>query len=102
MRLCGFDAQDLGVDVPSDKIIGKAIEINTDVLAMSALLTTTRVKQREGIEALEKEGLRKRFKIMVGGAPVMTDWVKTIGAHGYSQDAIEAVHPAKLMLGVTQ
>ncbi len=96
----GFEVYDLGVDQPSDKIIGKALEVNADIIAMSALLTTTMVKQREVIEELEKEGLRSKVKIMVGGAPVTRDWVTTIGADGYSEDAIGAVALAKKLLGV--
>ena len=96
----GFEVYDLGVDTPSDKIIGKALEVNADIIAMSALLTTTMVKQREVIEELEKEGLRTRVKVMVGGAPVTRDWVTTIGADGYSEDAIGAVMLAKKLLGV--
>ncbi len=96
----GFEVFDLGVDTPSDKIIGKALEVNADIIAMSALLTTTMVKQREVIEELEKEGLRSKVKVMVGGAPVTRDWVTTIGADGYSEDAIGAVMLAKQLLGV--
>jgi corrinoid protein of di/trimethylamine methyltransferase len=96
----GFEVFDLGVDTPSDKIIGKALEVNADIIAMSALLTTTMVKQREVIEELEKEGLRSKVKVMVGGAPVTRDWVTTIGADGYSEDAIGAVMLAKKLLGV--
>jgi corrinoid protein of di/trimethylamine methyltransferase len=96
----GFDVYDLGVDTPSDKIIGKALEVNADIIAMSALLTTTMVKQREVIEELEKEGLRSKVKVMVGGAPVTRDWVTTIGADGYSEDAIGAVALAKQLMGV--
>ena len=96
----GFEVHDLGVDAPGDKLIGKALEVNANILAMSALLTTTMVKQREVIEELEKEGLRQRLKVMVGGAPVTRDWVTSIGADGYSEDAIGAVALArKLMSG---
>lgn len=95
----GFEVHDLGVDTPGDKLIGKALEVNADILGMSALLTTTMVKQREVIEELEKEGLRKRLKVMVGGAPVTREWVKTIGADGYSEDAIGAVMMAKQLMG---
>ncbi len=96
----GFEVYDLGVDTPSDKIIGKALEVDADIIAMSALLTTTMVKQREVIEELEKEGLRTKVKVMVGGAPVTRDWVTNIGADGYSEDAIGAVMLAKKLLGV--
>jgi corrinoid protein of di/trimethylamine methyltransferase len=95
----GFEVHDLGVDTPGDKLIGKALEVNADIIAMSALLTTTMVKQREVIEELEKEGLRRRLKVIVGGAPVTRDWVETIGADGYSEDAIGAVSLAKKLLG---
>ena len=95
----GFDVYDLGVDTPGDKLIGKALEVNADIIGMSALLTTTMVRQREVIEELEKEGLRKRIKVMVGGAPVTKDWVSTIGADGYSEDAIGAVIMATKLLG---
>ena len=67
---------------------------------MSALLTTTMIRQREVIEELEKEGLRSRFKVMVGGAPITRDWVQKIGADGYSEDAVGAVVIAKQLLGV--
>lgn len=98
----GFEVYDLGVDMASDKIIGKALEVNADIIAMSALLTTTMVKQREVIEELEKEGLRSKVKIMVGGAPVTREWVTTIGADGYSEDAIGAVTLAKKLMGVAE
>ncbi len=96
----GFEVFDLGVDAPSNKIIGKALEVNADIIAMSALLTTTMVKQKEVIEELEKEGLRRKIKIMVGGAPVTRDWVNAIGADGFSEDAIGAVTLAKQLMGV--
>ena len=98
----GFEVRDLGVDVPANKIIANALEGNAQIIAMSALLTTTMVRQREVIEELEKEGLRDRFKIMVGGAPITADWVKSIAADGYAEDAIGAVRAAKRLLGVTQ
>jgi corrinoid protein of di/trimethylamine methyltransferase len=94
----GFQVYDLGVDAAVQKIIGKAIEVNADIIAMSALLTTTMVKQREVIEELEKENIRGKFKIMVGGAPVTRDWVQKIGADGYSEDAIGAVNVAKALM----
>ncbi len=96
----GFEVIDLGVDTKVDKIIGKALEVNADIIAMSALLTTPMVKQREVIEELEKEGIRNKFKIMVGGAPVTREWVKTIGADAFSEDAIGAVNIAKQLVGV--
>jgi corrinoid protein of di/trimethylamine methyltransferase len=96
----GFQVYDLGVDVSTEKIIAKAKEVDADIVAMSALLTTTMVKQKEVIEALDKEGMRKKIKVMVGGAPVTRDWVQKIEADGYSEDAIGAVSVAKQLVGV--
>ncbi len=101
LTAAGFEVFDLGVDVPTEKLIGKAIEVNADIIAMSALLTTTMVKQREVIDELEKEGLRGRFKVIVGGAPVTRDWVHKIEADGYSEDAIGAVNLARSLLGIS-
>ena len=100
LTAAGFEVFDLGVDVSPLKIIGKALEVNADIIAMSALLTTTMVKQREVIDDLEKEGLRSRFKVMVGGAPITKDWVSKISADGYSEDAIGAVNIARQLIGV--
>lgn len=97
----GFEVHDLGVDTPGDKLIGKALEVDAQIIAMSALLTTTMVKQREVIEELEKEGLRQRIKVMVGGAPVTRDWVASIKADGSSEDAIGAVALAKRLMGAS-
>jgi corrinoid protein of di/trimethylamine methyltransferase len=95
----GFEVIDLGVDQPAEKIIGKALEVNADIIGMSALLTTTMVRQREVIEELDKEGLRPKIKVMVGGAPITKDWVEKIKADGYSEDAIGAVKVAKELVG---
>lgn len=95
----GFQVYDLGVDVSAEKIIAKAKEVDADIVALSALLTTTMVKQKEVIDALDKEGLRRKVKVMVGGAPVTRDWVQKIEADGYSEDAIGAVAIAKELVG---
>jgi len=96
----GFQVYDMGVDVPVMKVVEKAREVNADIVAMSALLTTTMVHQKDVIEALEDVGLRGKVKVMVGGAPVTQDWVNQIGADGYSEDAIGAARVAKQLLGV--
>jgi corrinoid protein of di/trimethylamine methyltransferase len=95
----GFEVYDIGVDSPADKIIGKALEVNADIIGMSALLTTTMVRQREVIDELEKEGLRSRFKVIVGGAPITREWYEKIKADGYSEDAVGAVKLAKQLVG---
>jgi len=95
----GFQVYDLGVDVPAARIISKVQEEDADIVGLSALLTTTMVKQREVIAELDKLGLRKKVKVMVGGAPVTRDWVQKIEADGYSEDAIGAVGLAKQLMG---
>ena len=96
----GFQVYDLGVDVPSARIIAKVKEVDANIVCLSALLTTTMVKQKEVIDELDKLGLSKKVKVMVGGAPVTRDWVQKIEADGYSEDAIGAVAVAKQILGV--
>jgi corrinoid protein of di/trimethylamine methyltransferase len=96
----GFQVFDMGVDVPVMNVVEKAREVGADIVAMSALLTTTMVHQKDVIEALEDVGMRSTIKVMVGGAPVTQEWVKQIGADGYSEDAIGAVRVAKQLLGV--
>jgi corrinoid protein of di/trimethylamine methyltransferase len=96
----GFLVFDLGVDVPASRIIDKVKEVDADLVGLSALLTTTMVKQKDVIEELDKLGLREKVKVMVGGAPVTRDWVQKIEADGYSEDAIGAVGLAKQLLGI--
>lgn len=96
----GFQVFDMGVDVPVMKVVEKAREVGADIVAMSALLTTTMVHQRDVIEALEDVGIRNKVKVMVGGAPVTQEWVKQIGADGYSEDAIGAARIAKQLMGI--
>ncbi len=98
LTAAGFEVHDLGVNVPADKIIAKAEEVGADIVGLSALLTTTMVRQREVIEAMDRKGLRKKTRVMVGGAPVTSDWVQKIEADGYSEDAIGAVNTAKNLM----
>jgi len=89
----------MGVDVGITEMAGKAREVGADIVAVSALLTTTMVKQKDVIEALDDMGMGD-VKVMVGGAPVTRSWMEEIGADGYSEDAIGAVAVAKELLGV--
>lgn len=96
----GFRVLDLGVDVETETFVEEAREKGADIVGLSALLTTTMVKQREVIQALDQAGLRPKTKVMVGGAPVTGAWAEEIGADGYSEDAIGAVTVAKNLVGV--
>lgn len=98
LSAAGFKVFDLGVDVPIMTLIEKARKENADIIGVSALLTTTMVKQRDVVEALEDIGMRSAIKVMVGGVPVTRDWAEEIGADGYSEDAVGAVEVAKELL----
>jgi len=94
----GFEVYDLGVDVPAAEILAKAQEVGADIIGLSALLTTTMVKQKEVIDEVTRRGMK--VKVMVGGAPVTREWVQKIEADGYSEDAIGAVNVAKELMGL--
>ena len=100
LSAAGFKIFDLGVDVPVMTLVEKARAENADIIGVSALLTTTMVRQRDVVEALDDMGLRPKVKVLVGGAPVTRDWVKEIGADGFSEDAVGAVAAAKQLLGI--
>jgi 5-methyltetrahydrofolate--homocysteine methyltransferase len=93
----GFEVFDLGVDVSPEKFVATAKEHNANIIALSALLTTTMPSMKATIEALEKEGLREKVRVIVGGAPVTQQYADQIGADGYSEDANRAVALARKM-----
>jgi len=97
----GFAVTDLGVDVSPKKFVQKAQELEVDIVAMSALLSTTMVAMKETIEALEEAGIRDRVKVMIGGAPVTEQYAHQIGADSYAPDAGSAVIEAKRLLSVS-
>jgi trimethylamine corrinoid protein len=88
----GLNVLDLGRDVPTLDIIARAEEFKADVIGTSALLTTTMVKQKELEELLVKEGLKHKYKTIVGGAPVTVRWAEKIGADAYAENAGEGVN----------
>jgi len=94
----GFEVFDLGKDVPLLNFVKKADEINADIIAVSALMTTTMEYMRELILLMRETEVRQKYKVMVGGAPVLPEWAEEIGADGYGKDASEAVGVAKRLL----
>lgn len=91
----GLEVIDLGVDVTPQKFVSAVKEFNPDIVAMSALLTTTMSSMRKTIESLEKEGLRSKLIVMIGGAPVTENYAKEISADIYTPDAASAAEKAK-------
>ncbi|MHA1126072.1 MAG: corrinoid protein [Candidatus Heimdallarchaeota archaeon] len=94
----GFEVYDLGADVPIDTFIEKAVEVDADLICISALLTTTMIGQKKLIEDLKEKGIRDKFKVLIGGAPVSKNWVAEIGADGTSENAVSAVKLAKKLV----
>jgi 5-methyltetrahydrofolate--homocysteine methyltransferase len=99
LRGVGFEIRDMGINLPTKKIVEEVSEYKPDLLGLSALLTTTMSEMRKVIESLEARGLRNTVKIMVGGAPVNGRFADEIGADGYAPDAGEAVDLAKKLMG---
>ncbi|HOV68816.1 MAG TPA: corrinoid protein [Clostridia bacterium] len=96
----GLEVHDLGVDVSAEQFIAKANEVDADIIAMSALLTTTMTEMKTVIDAIKAAGLRNKYKIMIGGGPVTESFCKEIGADAYTPDAATAAETAvKLCAG---
>ena len=95
LETSGFAVHDLGVDVDPFAFIVKADEVNADIIALSALLTTTLVGQKDVLEALENQAKRSKYKVILGGGAVTQHWADEIGADGYAENAYGAVMMAK-------
>jgi methylmalonyl-CoA mutase cobalamin-binding domain/chain len=94
MKGAGFEVYDLGVDVADEKFIENAEEVGADVVALSALLTTTMPAIQDVITEFEKAGIREKYIIMIGGAPVTSNFAKQVGADHYTPDAATAAEVA--------
>ena len=91
LKGAGYEVNDLGSDVPTEKIVEIAREYKPDFLGLSALLTTTMVVMGEVIEALEENGLRDKIKVLIGGAAVSEEYAQEIGADAYCVDGVHAI-----------
>ncbi|MBA7540762.1 Methionine synthase [subsurface metagenome] len=99
MESGGMVVKDLGIDVSPEKFVEAVKEKKPDIVGMSALLTTTMLAMKDTIEILEEEGLRDSVKVIIGGAPVTSDFAKEIGADGWAPDAITAKELAMQLVG---
>lgn len=95
LKGAGFEVVDLGTDVDPEDYVDKAEETGADIIAMSALLTTTMPEMKTVIEVLEEKGLRDKYIVMVGGAPVTANYAEQIGADYFTEDAGSAAEVAK-------
>ena len=87
----GFDIVDLGIDVPAGKFVEAVKKNNPDIVAMSALLTTTMIQMESVMKALKEAGLRDQVKVIIGGAPITEEYAEKIGADAAARDAVQGV-----------
>ncbi len=92
LRGAGYEVNDLGTDIPTDKIVEVVREYEPNFLGLSALLTTTMVVMGEVIEALKENGLRDKVKVLIGGAAVSEEYAREIGADAYCIDGFHAIN----------
>ncbi len=98
MKGAGFNVIDLGVDIPAERFVEVILEKKADILALSALLSTTMPAMENTVKAIAESGIKDKVKILVGGAPVTSRFADDIGADGYAEDAPGAVNKAKELL----
>lgn len=94
----GYNVVDLGADVAYASFVEEAEKQNAGLLCLSALLTTTMAGQGRVVKQLQEKGLREKVKVLVGGAPTSAAWAEEIGADGFAENAVEAVHVANSLL----
>ena len=90
LKMVGFEVYDLGMNVPASHFVTKAEEVGADVIAASALMSTTMPQQKNIIDHLEARGIRSKYIVLVGGGSTTEDWSKQIGADGYGKTAGDA------------
>ncbi len=95
----GFEIVDIGTDVSPDKLADAVHAHQPQIVALSALLTTTLPAMKRMIDRLTQDGLRDRVKVMIGGAPVTQDFADEIGADGYNDNAAGAVTVSRQLIG---
>lgn len=94
----GFTVANVGVDISADQFVDYVKKDNPDIVAMSALLTTTMIRMEETIEALKEAGVRDKVNVIIGGAPISQEFADKIGADGYAADAASATELCKKLL----
>ena len=95
----GFKVMDVGIDIEPQKFVDVVRDNDLQILGLSALLTSTMPMLEETIVALKEAGLRKKVKVMIGGAPITQAYADQVGADGYGADAVAAVEIARALIG---
>lgn len=95
LKGAGFEIYDMGVDVSAEAFLEKAEEVNADIIGLSALLSTTMFQMKDVIDLLKEKNLRDKYIVMIGGAPITSEFAEEIGADYYTPDAASAAEVAK-------
>jgi corrinoid protein of di/trimethylamine methyltransferase len=98
LSAAGFEVYDLGINVPVKRFIEESDKIGAKVIALSALLTQTSYYQKQVIDYLRDTGMREKYYVVVGGAPISPEWAAEIGADGYARTAVGAAQLLKRMV----
>lgn len=98
LTTAGFEVHDIGCDAPATKFLSKAEEVGADIIAVSAIMSTTVPYQKDIIDLLQSKGLRDNYIVMVGGGVVTQQWADKIGADGYGELASDGVEIAKKLV----
>lgn len=91
LEVDGYEVHNLGENVPTSTFINEAEKIDADFIGLSSLLTSTMPAQKDLIDVLVEKGIRDKYKVIVGGGPVTSEWADEIGADGYAETAADAV-----------
>lgn len=100
LKVNGFEVADIGRDIPSTEFVDKAIELGSQIIGLSGLLTTSMPMMRDVIQMLEDDGVRDQYKVIIGGGPTSQEYADEIGADGYGESAFSAVELCSQLIGV--
>ena len=99
LRTDGFEVYDLGEEIPTEDYVKKAEEVNANIVAMGALMTSSMSYQRALVDTLIERGLKKKYKVLVGGTPMTDDFCKRIKADAWGADCGDAIKKARMLTG---
>jgi methanogenic corrinoid protein MtbC1 len=100
LKVNGFEVADIGRDIPSTEFVDKAIDLGSQIIGLSGLLTTSMPMMRDVIQMLEDDGVRDQYKVIIGGGPTSQEYADEIGADGYGESAFSAVELCSQLIGV--
>lgn len=98
LEASGFKVYHIGRDLPVEKFIEEAEKVGANIIGASTLMTSTMIEQKFLVQEIEKRGLRRKYKVMIGGGPITASWCEEIGADAYAADAMSALEEAKRIM----